>query len=68
MNVELPDGYLHFAPIVNLGKYREENDRLMMPVSVRLNHAVADGILVENVYRLLEKELAAFSRRDGGTD
>ena len=68
LNVELPDGYLHFAPIVNWGKYREENGRLMMPVSVRLNHAIADGFLVANVYRLLEKELAAFSRRDGGTD
>ena len=36
LNVELPDGYLHFAPIINWGKYREENGRLMMPVSVRL--------------------------------
>ena len=25
LNVELPDGFLHFAPIVNWGKYREEN-------------------------------------------
>ncbi|MBR6173625.1 MAG: GNAT family N-acetyltransferase [Eubacterium sp.] len=60
LNIELPDGYLHFAPIINWGKYREENGRLMMPVSVRLNHAIADGFLVANVYRLLEKEMAAF--------
>ena len=57
LNVELPDGFLHFAPIINWGKYREENGRLMMPVSVRLNHAIADGFLVANVYRLLEKEI-----------
>ena len=44
-------------PIVNRGRYREENGRLMMPVSVRLNHAVADGNLAANVFRLLEKEL-----------
>ena len=25
LNVELPDGFLHFAPIVNWGKYREKN-------------------------------------------
>ncbi len=62
LNVELPDGYLHFAPIINWGKYREENGRLMMPVSVRLNHAIADGFLVANVYRLLEKEMDVFSR------
>ena len=57
LNVELPDGYLYFLPIVNWGKYREENGRLMMPVTVRMNHAVADGYLIANVYRLLEKEI-----------
>ena len=63
LNVELPDGYLYFAPIVNWGKYREENGRLVMPVTVRLNHAVADGFLVANVFRLLEKEINAFVSR-----
>lgn len=60
LNVELPDGYLHFPPIVNWGKYRSENGRLMMPVSVRLNHAIADGYLVANVFRVLEKEIDEF--------
>ena len=32
----------------------------MMPVTVRMNHAIADGYLVANVYRLLEKEIAEF--------
>ena len=57
LNIDLPDGYLYFMPIVNWGKYREESGRLMMPVSVRLNHAIADGYLVANVFRLLEKEI-----------
>lgn len=60
MNVELPDGYLFFAPIVNWGKYREENGRFMMPVSVRLNHAIADGYLVAKVFGLLEEEIGRF--------
>ncbi len=63
LNIELPDGYLFFAPIINWGKYREENGRLLMPVSVRLNHAIADGYLIANVYRLLEMEMDAFVRR-----
>ncbi|MBR0156457.1 MAG: chloramphenicol acetyltransferase [Clostridia bacterium] len=62
MNIELPDGYLYFAPIVNWGKYREENGRLMMPVTVRLNHAVADGFLTANVFRLLEREAGLLCR------
>ena len=62
LNIELPDGYLYFMPIVNWGRYREENGRLMMPVSVRLNHAVADGYLLANVFRLLEKEMKTLCR------
>ena len=60
LNIELPDGHLFFAPIINWGKYREENSRLVMPVSVRLNHAIADGYLVANVFRLLEHEMKLF--------
>ena len=64
MNIELPDGYPYYAPIVNWGRYREENGRLMMPVTVRLNHAVADGYLAANVFRLLQKEADAFDRKE----
>ncbi len=60
LNIELPDGYLYFAPIVNWGKYREENGRLMMPLSIRLNHAIADGYLIAKVFDLLQKEIEAF--------
>ncbi len=63
LNIELPDGYLYFSPIINWGRYREENGRLLMPVTVRLNHAIADGYLVANVFKLLEKEIAAFTER-----
>ena len=61
LNVELPDGHLFFAPIINWGRYREENGRFMMPVTVRLNHAIADGYLVAKVFKLLEQEIAGFT-------
>lgn len=61
LNIELPDGYLFFAPIVNWGRYREEGGKLMMPVTVRLNHAIADGYLVANVFRLLELAIKDFA-------
>ena len=60
LNVELPDGHLFFAPIINWGKYRRESGRLVMPLSVRLNHAIADGYLLANVFRLLEREIQLF--------
>ena len=58
LHLELPDGYLHFQPIINWGKYREENSRLMMPVTVRMNHAVADGYLLSKVFLLLEENIS----------
>lgn len=61
LNIELPDGYLFFAPIINWGKYRKEGERLMMPVTVRLNHAIADGYLVAKVFKLLEEEILSFT-------
>ncbi len=63
LHVELPDGHLYFPPVVNWGKFREEAGRLMMPLTVRLNHAAADGYLVALVYTLLEQEMAAFVSR-----
>ena len=42
---------------------REESGRLMMPVTVRLNHAAADGYPAANVFRLPEREIAAFAKR-----
>jgi chloramphenicol O-acetyltransferase type A len=63
LNIELPDGYLYFMPVINWGKFREEYGRKMMPVSVRLNHAIADGYLVAKVFALLEEEIKIFVER-----
>ena len=63
LNIELPDGHLYFQPIINWGKYREENGRLMMPISVRMNHAIADGYLIAKVFQLLEEEIRHFVKQ-----
>lgn len=63
LNIELPDGHLFFQPIINWGKYRNENEQLMMPGSVRLNHAIADGYLVAKVFHLLEEEIILFCKK-----
>ena len=63
LHIELPDGYLFFAPIINWGKYRDENGKFVMPVSVRLNHAIADGYLVAKVFRLMQQEIMTFVKK-----
>lgn len=61
LNVELPDGYLYFMPIINWGRFKEENGKFMMPVSVRLNHAAADGYLISKVFLMLKEEIKSFN-------
>lgn len=65
LNIELPDGYLYFMPIVNWGRFREENGSLMMPVTVRMNHAAADGYLISKVFLLLEQAIELFVSETG---
>ena len=43
------------------GKYREENGRTMLPMSLFINHALCDGWHVAQFYQNLERELAALS-------
>lgn len=62
LHIELPDGFLYFTPIVNWGKFKKENEQLMMPVSVRMNHAIADGYLVAKVFTTLEEEIQNFCK------
>ena len=61
LNIELPDGYLYFQPIVNWGKYEIENGIYKMPVSVRMNHAICDGYLISKVFALIEAEIEKLS-------
>ena len=65
LNIELPGGDLHFLPIINWGRYENENDRFMMPLTVRLNHAAADGYSVALVFKKLEKEIEKFAKEQG---
>lgn len=59
-SLELPDGYLYFLPIINWGKYRLENNKIMLPISIRLNHAAADGYLASKFFLLLQEEVNNF--------
>lgn len=63
MHVELPDGHLHFMPIVNWGRYREEGGRVVLPLTVRLNHAIADGYLVALAIKHVEQEALSLAKR-----
>lgn len=45
------------APRISWGKYFRENDRVLLPLSVQLNHALADGLHVGEFVNRLQKYL-----------
>ncbi len=60
LNIELPDGYLYLAPIVNWGRYTRQGEKLLMPLTVRLNHAVADGYLLSQAILTVQRMIDEF--------
>ena len=42
-NLNIGNGFDHFAPIFTLGRYIEREGRVLLPVAIQVHHAVADG-------------------------
>jgi len=49
------------APVVTWGKYEEENGRLIMPLSMNINHAVADGFHLSRFFNEVQDTINTFS-------
>lgn len=48
-------------PRLTWGRYGEENGKLLMPVTLLVNHALADGCHIAQFYAALEEALACFA-------
>lgn len=42
-NLNLQNGYDFLLPIFTMGRFYEENGRILMPFAVQVHHAVCDG-------------------------
>ncbi|WMJ77082.1 MULTISPECIES: type A chloramphenicol O-acetyltransferase [unclassified Sedimentibacter] len=42
-NLNLQNGYDFFPPIFTIGKYFSENEKVVLPLSIQVHHAVCDG-------------------------
>lgn len=42
-NLNLQKGYDYLLPIFTMGKYYEENGRILLPLAIQVHHAVCDG-------------------------
>ena len=50
-------------PRINWGKYVTRDGRTTLPVSLLVNHALADGLHISRFFLNLEKELADMTRQ-----
>lgn len=50
-------------PRISWGKYVTVNGRTTLPVSLFVNHALADGLHISRFFLNLEKELADMTRQ-----
>jgi chloramphenicol O-acetyltransferase type A len=58
--IELPDGYLYFNLNVNWGKPFEKDRKGLLPSTIRLNHAIADGYPISKFFLFFEEGLQGF--------
>ncbi|RZE91004.1 type A chloramphenicol O-acetyltransferase [Streptomyces sp. SCA2-2] len=57
--LDIRDGWDHLAPIFTLGRYTEREARLLLPLSVQIHHAAADGFHAARLTNDLQTLLAA---------
>ena len=51
------DSGTYLAPVVTWGKYEREGDRTVLPVSLNIHHAVADGFHLSRFFLELQELL-----------
>ena len=59
-NLNLQNGYDYLPPIFTMGRFSEENGKILLPLAVQVHHAVCDGFhlcrLVNELQELLNQE------------
>lgn len=58
-NLNLPKGSTYLLPIFTIGRYFEQDGRLLLPVAIQVHHAVCDGF---HVCRLIDEVKAALQK------
>ncbi|MCH3966074.1 MAG: CatA-like O-acetyltransferase [Bacilli bacterium] len=59
-SLELPDGYLYLNPMVNWGKFYQQDGKVLLPITFRMNHAIGDGYLLSKFFLILEDLIRVF--------
>lgn len=56
--LNIDGGSEHLAPIFTLGRYREQDGRVLLPLAVQIHHAAADGFHTSRLVNELQELLS----------
>lgn len=60
-NLNVQNGYGYFPPIFTIGKYYEEDEKILLPLAVQVHHAVCDGFHTARLINELQEWLNRFT-------
>lgn len=60
-NLNLQNGYDYFPPIFTIGKYFTAGEKILLPLSIQVHHAVCDGFHLARFIDALQQFLDVFS-------
>ncbi len=60
-HLNLQKGYDYLPPIFTMGKYFLNDDKMMLPLSIQVHHAVCDGFHLSRFINELQDSLHAFA-------
>lgn len=61
-NLNLPNGSSYLLPIFTLGRYFRQDNRVILPISIQVHHAVCDGFHVCRFLNELQEEADHFEK------
>ena len=59
-NLNLQKGYRYLLPIFTMGKYYNENNKVLLPLAVQVHHAVCDGFHISRLINELQDLIHSF--------
>lgn len=59
-NLNLEKGYSYLPPIFTIGKYCSDNEKILLPLSIQVHHAVCDGFHVARFTNELQEWINTF--------
>lgn len=55
MNLVVPKDWIYLAPIITWGKFTEDGDKTILPLTMQIHHAAADGFHISRFFAETEK-------------